>query len=84
MKITDIKRCAVKVSDRSSPWPWLFVEVETDEGITGLGEATDTHAAPALITAFGTIKPIIGGKRVRMAVDPMLGFCFRERCPPVT
>ena len=64
MKITDIKTYVVKVSDRSSPWPWLFVEVETDEGITGLGEATDTHAAPALITAFETIKPMIVG------VDP--------------
>ena len=45
MKITDIKTYVVKVSDQSSPWPWLFVEVETDEGITGLGEATPTHAA---------------------------------------
>ncbi|MDP6822022.1 MAG: mandelate racemase/muconate lactonizing enzyme family protein, partial [Dehalococcoidia bacterium] len=62
MKITDIKTYVVKVSDQSSPWPWLFVEVETDEGITGLGEATDTHAAPALITAFETIKPMIVGE----------------------
>ena len=51
MKITDIKTYVVKVSDQSSPWPWLFVEVETDEGITGLGEATDTasqHAPDAV------------------------------------
>ncbi len=38
MKITDIKTHIVM------PIPglaWLFVEVETDEGVSGLGECTD-------------------------------------------
>jgi L-alanine-DL-glutamate epimerase-like enolase superfamily enzyme len=38
LKITDLKTYAVK--GRHWPrFPWVFVEVETDEGITGLGES---------------------------------------------
>jgi len=38
LKITDVKTYAVK--GRHWPrFPWVFVEVETDEGITGLGES---------------------------------------------
>ncbi len=36
MKITDIKTYLVEAHRRN----WVFVEVETDEGITGIGEAT--------------------------------------------
>ena len=36
MKITDVKTIVV-----GNPWKnWVFVLLETDEGITGLGEAT--------------------------------------------
>ena len=36
MKITEVKTYVVAM-----PWKnWLFVEVHTDEGITGIGEAT--------------------------------------------
>ena len=36
MKITEIKTLIV-----GNPWKnWLFVKLHTDEGITGLGEAT--------------------------------------------
>ena len=36
MKITDIKTFVV-----GNPWKnWIFIKVYTDEGITGLGEAT--------------------------------------------
>ncbi|MFW6174769.1 MAG: mandelate racemase/muconate lactonizing enzyme family protein, partial [Chloroflexota bacterium] len=41
MKITDIKTYVVAPRPEN---PWLFVEVETDEGITGLGECSDYRA----------------------------------------
>jgi galactonate dehydratase len=31
---------------------WLFVKVETDEGITGWGEGYDWHASPSLAAAI--------------------------------
>ncbi|GIT17553.1 MAG: hypothetical protein CM1200mP39_03590 [Dehalococcoidia bacterium] len=49
MKITDIKSHLVM------PIPglaWLFVEVETDEGITGLGECTDYAVNGHLVRAL--------------------------------
>ena len=42
---------------------WLFVEVETDEGITGIGECTNYSANPALISGMESlIKPLIIGE----------------------
>ena len=41
MKITDVKTYAVKGRHQ---FPWVFVEVYTDEGITGLGESLLYHA----------------------------------------
>ena len=44
MKITDLRTFVV-----GNPWKnWLFVKVQTDEGLTGLGEATSgLETAPA-------------------------------------
>ena len=43
MKITDVRAVVV-----GNPWKnWVFVIVETDEGITGLGEATGGLQTPA-------------------------------------
>ncbi|HEY64090.1 MAG TPA: mandelate racemase/muconate lactonizing enzyme family protein [Caldilineae bacterium] len=43
MKITDVKTFIV-----GNPWKnWVFVKVYTDEGLTGLGEATGLTAKPA-------------------------------------
>jgi galactonate dehydratase len=39
MKIVDVKPISVKVNHRGD---WIFVLVETDEGITGLGEASQS------------------------------------------
>jgi galactonate dehydratase len=39
MKITDIKVWPTRVAENRS---WIFVEVNTDEGITGFGEATNS------------------------------------------
>ena len=65
MKITDIKTFLV---DASSPraWAtrnWLFVRVETDEGIYGLGEASGW---PRVVqTAIADLTPILVGEDPR-------------------
>ena len=42
---------------------WLFVEVETDEGITGIGECTNYSAIPALISGMESlVKPLVIGE----------------------
>ena len=40
---------------------WLFVEVETDEGVTGLGECTDYSMNPHLVRGLEAIKPLVIG-----------------------
>ena len=40
---------------------WLFVEVETDEGITGLGECTDYAVNGHLVRGLEAIKPLVIG-----------------------
>ncbi len=58
MKITDIKTHVVM------PIPglaWLFVEVETDEGITGLGECTDYAVNSHLVRGLEAVKPLVIG-----------------------
>ncbi|MBI4304746.1 MAG: mandelate racemase/muconate lactonizing enzyme family protein, partial [Chloroflexi bacterium] len=39
----------------------LFVEVETDEGVTGLGECTDYLSNPHLVRGLEAIKPLVVG-----------------------
>ena len=58
MKITDIKSHVVM------PIPglaWLFVTVETDEGVTGLGECTDYAVNNHLVRGLEAIKPLVVG-----------------------
>ncbi|MEE8045800.1 MAG: mandelate racemase/muconate lactonizing enzyme family protein [Dehalococcoidia bacterium] len=40
---------------------WLFVEVETDEGVTGLGECTDYAVNSHLVRGLEAIKPLVIG-----------------------
>ena len=59
MKITDIKSYVL------APIPsnlWIFVEILTDEGVTGLGECTDYASTPILINAIESIKPLVVGQ----------------------
>ena len=62
MKITNIRTFLV---DASAPggWPsrnWLFVKVETDEGIVGLGEASGW---PRVVqTAIQDLTPVLVGE----------------------
>ena len=52
MKITDVRPISTSVSGFSAGErrTWTFVQIDTDEGITGLGEATnDPGGAGALV-----------------------------------
>jgi galactonate dehydratase len=58
MKITDIKPYLTMPNEGLA---WLFVEVETDEGVTGLGECTDYLANPHLVRGLEAVKPLVVG-----------------------
>ena len=49
MKITDVKPILVRPRDDMTEYSgsWLLFRVETDEGITGLGEASNTPGPAA-------------------------------------
>ena len=49
MKITDLKVYLTR--PKSSTRSWLFVEIDTDEGITGTGESTNSGGGGALVLA---------------------------------
>lgn len=58
MKITDVKTYLV-----GNPWKnWLFVRVETDEGIHGVGEGTLNGFARTVEAAVQELKHLIIGK----------------------
>jgi L-alanine-DL-glutamate epimerase-like enolase superfamily enzyme len=63
MKITSITpmTCDSGVGGRD----WLFVKVETDEGITGWGEGYDWQASPSLAQAIRTVSADYIGKDPR-------------------
>ncbi len=57
MKITDFKTYLV-----GNPWKnWLFVRVETDEGIHGIGEGTLGHFSRTVETAIHELKRFVVG-----------------------
>ena len=58
MKVTDIKTFAVDCFRTN----WVFVKVYTDEGVTGIGEATLEYKEKALIGAVEHIKEYLVGK----------------------
>lgn len=66
MKITDLKTYVVMVQPRRD---WIFVELETDEGITGLGECSDYASTQHLATGLEAIKPWVVGMDVRNIED---------------
>lgn len=59
MKITDLKTYVLRPLENL---PWIFVEVHTDEGITGLGECTDYRSTPILVQAIEAVKPLVVGE----------------------
>ena len=62
MKITDLRVYLTRPegSNRS----WLFVEVDTDEGITGVGESTNSGGGGALVVgrAYEMLKNDLEGQ----------------------
>jgi len=47
MKITDLRVYITRPKDSNRSW--LFVEIDTDEGITGIGESTNSGGGAALV-----------------------------------
>ena len=58
MKVTDVKTFTVDCFRTN----WVFVKVYTDEGVTGVGEATLEYKEKALIGAVEHIKEYLVGK----------------------
>jgi len=57
MKIKDVKTYLV-----GNPWKnWLFLRLETDEGLHGVGEGTLGHFSRTVETAVHEMKPLILG-----------------------
>ncbi len=59
MKITDVKTYLTMPLDGLA---WLFVEVETDEGVTGVGECTDYFSNPHLVRGIESVKSLVIGE----------------------
>lgn len=61
MKITDIRTVVV-----GNPWKnWIYVVVETDAGITGLGEATGGLSTQPTVAAVDEVKHLVIGRDPR-------------------
>ena len=58
MKITDIKTFIVDAGWR----PWMFVKVETDEGLIGWGECSDGKSPHGIEGVIRDLKPLLLGK----------------------
>ena len=61
MKITEITTYVVDAGWR----PWIFVQVETDQGITGFGECSDGRNPRAVVGAIEDVKPLLIGRDPR-------------------
>jgi len=66
MKVTDVKTHIVMVHPNRE---WVFVELETDEGISGVGECSDYGSTPHLVAGIDSIKPFVVGMDVRNIED---------------
>ena len=61
MKITNIETFIVDAGWR----PWMFVKVETDEGITGWGECSDGRSPHGIEGTIRDMKPLLIGQDPR-------------------
>jgi galactonate dehydratase len=66
LKITDLRVYVTRPEGGISSW--LFVEIDTDEGITGVGEATNVGGGGALVV----------GQTYEMLRDDLVGHDFSE------
>lgn len=62
-------------------WPWIFVKVETDEGVVGYGECSDNRVNPyGILGCVEDIKPLLVGVDPR-AVESLYWQMFRLTRP---
>lgn len=61
MKITNIETYIVDAGWR----PWIFVKVETDEGVTGYGECSDGRNPHGVVGAIRDLTPLMIGRDPR-------------------
>ena len=61
MKIINIESLLVDAGWR----PWIFVKIETDEGVTGYGECSDGRNPHGIVGTIKDLKPLLIGKDVR-------------------
>ncbi len=61
MRITAIETFVVDAVWR----PWIFVKVETDEGVTGYGECSDARSPTGVVGTIEDMKPLLTGKDPR-------------------
>jgi L-alanine-DL-glutamate epimerase-like enolase superfamily enzyme len=45
--------------------PWIFVKVETDEGVTGYGECSDARSPSGVVGTIEDLKPLLIGQDPR-------------------
>lgn len=57
MKITDVTTFVVDGGWR----PWIFVKIETDDGLHGFGECSDNRSPHAIVGAIEDLKPTLIG-----------------------
>lgn len=58
MKITNIETFLVD----GGWWPWIYVKIDTDEGLTGYGECTEPRAPHGVTGTVHDLKPLLIGK----------------------
>jgi len=58
MKITNIETFVVDAGWR----PWIFVKVQTDEGVTGYGECSDGRNPLGVVGTIEDLKPLLIGR----------------------
>ena len=61
MKITNVQTFIVEAGWR----PWIFVKVETDEGITGYGECSDGRSPHGVVGSIQDLKQLLIGRDPR-------------------
>ena len=61
MRISNIETFTVDAGWR----PWIFVKVETDEGVTGYGECSDGRSPNGVVGTIEDLKPVLLGQDPR-------------------
>jgi L-alanine-DL-glutamate epimerase-like enolase superfamily enzyme len=61
MKITNIETFIVD----AGWWPWIYVKVDTDAGVTGYGECSEPRSPHGVVGTIDDLKPVLVGKDPR-------------------